>query len=269
VTAAIALEGVDFSYGRARVLHHVDLEVPAGSFTAVIGPNGGGKSTLLKVALGLLQPDRGRVRLLGETPARARRRVGYLPQSSLLDPEFPITARETVSHGRLGRGLMVGPFRRRDREAALAALAETGCADLADRPLARLSGGQRQRVLIARALATEPELLVLDEPAAGLDPESQTDLYDLLSELARRLTVVVVSHQVSLVSRHVQQVVCVHDGHLHLPGTTEIGPELADFFPDMQSMVLVRHDHAECPDPASHRPDSTSHRPEPEDPRHG
>ena len=215
----------------------------------MIGPNGGGKSTLLKLALGLLQPDSGEVRLLGEAPERARRRVGYLPQSTQLDTEFPITAREAVSHGRLGRGLNLGPFGRRDRDAALAALTETGCADLADRPLARLSGGQRQRVLVARALATEPDMLVLDEPAAGLDPESQTDLYDLLSTLSRRLTVVVVSHHVSLVSRHVQQVVCVHDGHLHLPTTAEIGPDLADFFPDMHTMVLVRHEHVDCPDP--------------------
>ncbi len=249
MTAAISLQGVDFSYGRRPVLHRVDLEVSAGCFTAVIGPNGGGKSTLLKLALGLLQPHRGEVRLLGERPERARRRVGYLPQTSHLDPDFPITAREAVSHGRLGRKINIGPFGRDDREAALDALRETGCLDLADRPLAKLSGGQRQRVLVARALATDPELLVLDEPAAGLDPDHQNELYDLLSELARRLTVLVVSHHVSLVSRHVQQVVCVHDGHLHLPSTTEISPDLADFFPDMQSMVLVRHEHDQCPAP--------------------
>ena len=255
MTAAISLRGVDFAYGRRLVLHHVDLEVPAGSFTAVIGPNGGGKSTLLRLALGLAQPDRGEVKLLGDRPERARHRVGYLPQTSHLDPEFPITAREAVSHGRLGRGWNLsrfGRFGRDDREAAMAALRETGCADLADRPLARLSGGQRQRVLVARALATEPELLVLDEPAAGLDPDSQNDLYDLLSTLAHRLTVLVVSHHVSLVSQHVQQVVCVHDGHLHMPTTAEISPELADFFPDMKSMVLVRHEHDDCPDPEAH-----------------
>jgi zinc transport system ATP-binding protein len=104
-------------------------------------------------------------------------------------------------------------------------------------------------VLIARALATEPELLILDEPAAGLDPQSQTELYDLLSRLADRLTVIVVSHHVNLVSSHVDLVVCVHDGHLHLPTTTEIGPELEDFFPDTRAMVLVRHEHHDCPEP--------------------
>ncbi len=251
-TPALAMHGVEFGYDGRRVLHGVELTVQTGSFTAVIGPNGGGKSTLLKVALGLLAPDRGEVRLLGEAPGRSRRRVGYLPQSAHLDPSFPVTVREAVGHGRLGRGRHLGPWRGPDREAVLAALAEVDATALADRPLAALSGGQRQRVLVARALATEPQMLVLDEPAAGLDPTSQNQLYDLLSHLSRRLTVLVVSHHVSLVSRHVDQVICIHDGHVHLPGTTEIPPELADFFPDMHSMVLVRHDHDDCP-PGEHR----------------
>ena len=249
MTAALELTGVGFAYRRQSVLHGVDLTVPHGSFTAIIGPNGGGKSTLLKLALGLLEPDQGTVRLLGDRPRDARRRVGYLPQSSHLDLDFPITAGEVVSHGRLGHGFQFGPFRRDDRRAALAALQETECADLANRSLSNLSGGQRQRVLIARALATEPEMLVLDEPSAGLDPASQTDLYNLLSRLAKRLTIIVVSHHVSLVSRHVNQVVCIHDGHLHMPTTAEIGPDLANFFPDMVNMVLVRHEHDHCPLP--------------------
>jgi zinc transport system ATP-binding protein len=242
----IELRGVTFAYGRRPVVHNVDLTVSPLSFTALIGPNGGGKSTLLKLALGLLAPDRGEVRLLGDRPERTRQRVGYLPQTARPDLGFPITVRDVVGHGRLGDGHRWGPMQDRDREAILTALQETGCADLADRPLSALSGGQRQRVLIARALVTRPELLVLDEPAAGLDPKSQNDLYDLLSQLAGRLTVLVVSHHMTLVSHHVQQVVCVHDGHLHVPGTTEIGPELAAFFPDMPNMLLVRHEHDNC-----------------------
>lgn len=249
---ALELRSVQFAYGRRPVLHDVDLSVPTGSFTAVIGPNGGGKSTLLKLALGQLSPDRGEVKLLGDPPARARHRVGYLPQVNQLDPHFPITAEQVVGHGRLGRGFRWGPLGRHDREIVARALHEVGCADLANRPFSKLSGGQRQRVLIARALATEPEMLALDEPAAGLDLQNQDDLYDLLSRLAERLTVLVVSHHVSLVSRHVQQVVCIHDGHLHLPSTAEIGPELRDFFPDGDSMVLVRHEHHDCPDGREH-----------------
>jgi zinc transport system ATP-binding protein len=244
--AALRMRGVDFAYGRRVVLHHVDLAVEQGTFTAVIGPNGGGKSTLLKIALGLAEPLRGEVELLGERPARARRHVGYLPQTAHLDPAFPVTVREVVGHGRLGGGRRWGPLRQDDRAAVDAALGEVDATDLADRPLAHLSGGQRQRVLIARALATDPRMLVLDEPAAGLDPASQTDLYDLLSHLAARLTVLVVSHHVSLVSRHVQQVICIHDGHVHVPATEAIPSELEDFFPDMQNMVLVRHAHDDC-----------------------
>ncbi|MDY0109102.1 MAG: metal ABC transporter ATP-binding protein [Candidatus Krumholzibacteria bacterium] len=247
MTPALAMRGVIFAYGRRPVVRDVDLTVQPQTFTAVIGPNGGGKSTLLKLALGLLTPDRGEVQLLGDRPERTRHRVGYLPQAARQDLAFPITVRDAVGHGRLGNGPRWGPWRRADRAAVAGALRETGCADLADRPLARLSGGQRQRVLIARALVTSPEMLVLDEPTAGLDPASQNDLYDLLSQLARRLTVLVVSHDMTLVSHHVQQVICVHEGHLHVPATTEIGPELATFFPDMPNMVLVRHDHDDCP----------------------
>lgn len=246
MTAAIELRQVTFGYGRRPVVHGIDLVVPPRTFTALIGPNGGGKSTLLKLALGLLVPDRGEVKLLGDRPERTRHRVGYLPQSARQDLSFPITVRDAVGHGRLGAGHRWGPLRRHDREAVQAAMQETGCADLADRPLSRLSGGQRQRALIARALVTAPDMLVLDEPAAGLDPASQNDLYDLLARLARRLSVLVVSHHMTLVSHHVEQVVCVHDGHLHVPDTATIGPELAAFFPDMPNMVLVRHEHDAC-----------------------
>ncbi|MBD3221738.1 ATP-binding cassette domain-containing protein [bacterium] len=251
---AVQLRDVRFAYGRETVLHGVDLEVPRGSFAAVIGPNGGGKSTLLKLVVGELSPSSGEVRLLGEAPGRSCRRVGYLPQNDHLDPEFPITVAEVVGHGRLSGGWRLGGLGRRDREIVRRSLEDVGCADLADRSYRALSGGQQRRVLIARALATEPEMLALDEPAAGLDPTSQHELYDLLSSLAERLTVLVVSHHVNLVSSHVDLVVCVHDGHLHLPSTEEIAPELEDFFPDTRSMVLVRHEHHDCPAP-EHRHD--------------
>ena len=250
VNDAVVLRDVTFAYGAVRVLHGANLTVPRGGFAALIGPNGSGKTTILKLMLGLLGPDRGEVRVLGEDPVRARPRVGYLSQMTPARPVVP-------HHGAPGgdarppqpaHGLRpAAPGRPRRRPARPRRRSRP--TDLADRPFADLSGGQRQRVLLARALATEPELLLLDEPTAALDPQAQQELYDLLVRLNPTLTIVVVSHDVSVVSRHIQQVLCVHDGHVHEPATHTLGEELADVFPGMPGMVLVRHAHHDCPPP--------------------
>ena len=206
----IEMASVWFGYGDRPVLEGVDLAIGPREFVSLVGPNGGGKSTLLKLALGLLTPQRGRVRLLGQEPAQARWRVGYMPQFAQLDPQFPVTLIDVVLMGRL-RGLApVGPFGAAHRRAAEAALSEVGLFEERKRSFAALSGGQRQRGLIARALACEPELLLLDEPTANLDMKVEEQLYDLLSQLSRRLTVVLVSHDVGFVSQFVQRVVCVN-----------------------------------------------------------
>jgi zinc transport system ATP-binding protein len=244
---AVALRDVSFAYGRHPVLRGVDLDILAGDFVSIIGPNGGGKSTLLKLMLGLLVPDRGTVRVLDTTPERARLRVGYMPQHAHVDPQFPVTAMDVVLMGRLGRRPPLGPFTARDREAAREALADTEALPLADRPFSELSGGQRQRVLIARALACEPELLLLDEPTASLDPGIQDDLYELLRRLNERMTLALVSHDVSVVSRHVSQVICVNVSVVQHPATALEG-ELAKLFPSESGVRLVRHDHHHHPE---------------------
>jgi zinc transport system ATP-binding protein len=208
---AIEIENLDFRFnGGPRVLEDVNLHIARGDFASVIGPNGGGKTTLIKLILGLFTPTTGAIRVLGETPLKARPRIGYMPQHAMMDPRFPVRALDVVMMGRLGRGLTFGSFSAADHRAAEAALAQVGLEEAGGRPFSDLSGGQRQRVLLSRALVTEPEMLLLDEPAAGLDQKVEKDFFELLQELNRHLTVVLVSHDLGFVSGFVRTVICVH-----------------------------------------------------------
>lgn len=204
--AAIEVEAVGFSYPgpSSAVLHEVGFRLAPGSFTALIGPNGAGKSTLLRILLGLLRPTTGAVRIFGSSPGRGSEPVGYVPQSVRIPDGFPLSVLDVALMGRYGR---IGLFRRpsaSDRTATMEALARVGLRDSADRRFSELSGGQKQRVLIARALAGEPRLLLLDEPTAGLDPAAAARFYLLLCELQseRGLTVLSASHDIEEVSRH-------------------------------------------------------------------
>jgi len=238
----ISLRNVDFAYDAEPVLADVTCHVHAGDFVSIIGPNGGGKSTLMRLMLGLAVPRRGEVRLLGGSPRSTRLRVGYMPQHMQIDPQFPMTVGDVVLMGRLAGALPAGPYAGSDREAATAALDACEALALRDRPFASLSGGQRQRVLIARALACTPEILMLDEPTASLDPGVQDELYALLKRLNETLTVVLVSHDVSVVSQHVNRVFCVNV-HVSEHCVTEIPDEMARLFYGPAGLRLVRHDH--------------------------
>jgi ABC-type Mn2+/Zn2+ transport system ATPase subunit len=205
----IALEGVAMGYGRAPILSGIDLALGAGDFLGLIGPNGAGKSTLLKTMLGILPPVAGRVR------RRRDLRVGYVPQHSRIDPIFPLTAREVVRSGGIGTK-PPGSGRLRlassSREEAEEALTRLGIAHLGDRPLRDLSGGQQQRVLIARALVRRPDLLVLDEPTAGMDIPSEQELLDFVTALSRDegLAVLLVVHQISLAAGRARRIAIVN-----------------------------------------------------------
>ncbi len=210
----IRLTHVDVIFQDVLVLEDVSLNVAPGDFLAIIGPNGAGKTTLLRVILGLVRPVSGAVRLFGKAPWELngeRRRVGYVPQVLSVDLNFPVRAGEVVLMGRYGR---VGLFRRPssdDRAAARRAMERVGIADLADRPLARLSAGQRQRAFLARALANDPDLLLLDEPTTGVDVAATESLYELLRRLHEEgITILVVSHDVGVVASYVDGVVCVN-----------------------------------------------------------
>jgi zinc transport system ATP-binding protein len=208
--AAIKLQNVYFSYNqreRQPVLQNVNITVEQGQFLAIVGPNGGGKTTLLKLLLNLLHPQQGQIQILGNAPAKARRLVGYLPQQINLDPAFPASILDLVLMGALGAGMA----RAQKYSSAYRALQLVGLRGMEHCNMAELSGGQRQKALIARALAANPQILCLDEPAAGLDPRAEQDFFDLLAALKREgLTILVVSHDLSFVSPYVERVICVN-----------------------------------------------------------
>jgi zinc transport system ATP-binding protein len=217
VSLAVELRGVTFGYAPGRpVLDNVDLTIEQGEFVAFAGPNGGGKTTLLRLALGLEQPTAGVARLLGDPAGQCSRRaeIGYLAQRAQLGGEAPATVHEVVAAGRLAGGGLLGPLRRSDREAIDEAIDRVGLLDRARVPLRTLSGGMQQRAFIAKALAARPALLVLDEPTTGVDAESQESLAALLDELHRelRVTILYVSHEFGAVERFVQRLVLVRGG---------------------------------------------------------
>lgn len=196
-------------YGSNLVLDKVSFRVEERTTLCMVGPNGGGKSTLLKVLLGLVRPESGRVEVLGMEPRRARLRVGYMPQYVQIDPLFPIEVDGIVRMGRLrGRGL--GFFSRKDHAATQRALEEVGLWDKRKEAFINLSGGMKQRVLIARALVAEPEILLLDEPTAMVDAHIEARLLEHLKALHDRMTIVLVSHDASFVSNLVDTVLCVN-----------------------------------------------------------
>jgi zinc transport system ATP-binding protein len=217
VPVAVELREVSFAYaGGPTVLGDVDLEIRAGEFVTIAGPNGGGKTTLLRIALGLERPDRGEALLFGEPADRVGRRfrIGYLAQRTRLGIDAPASVREVVAAGRVARRGLVRPFGRDDRRAIAEAIRLVGLEDQASTPIQRLSGGQQQRAYIAKALAGAPELLVLDEPTAGVDVDAQEAFGALLGNLHEELgvTILYVSHEFGAVEQLVERVILVRGG---------------------------------------------------------
>ena len=238
----IDLKDVCFAYQNGTpVIENANLQIMPGESGCIVGPNGGGKSTLLKILLGLLPVDRGSVRIFGKSPVEARRRVGYMPQYHQLDAAFPVSVLEVVLMGRVSARTLFG-FKKADKDFARSVLDELGIADLEQRSFAGLSGGQRQRVLIARALAGEPELLLLDEPTANIDPGAEEQFYLILEKLRKRMTVVTVSHDLGFVHRETDLVICVNKQVvIHKPAefTAETANEIYH-----HDMSLIKHDHS-------------------------
>ena len=228
MASAVEIQNLDFAYGQQLVLKHVNLPIEAGTTLGVVGPNGGGKTTLLRLLLGLHEPTRGAVRVQGLTPKNAVLRgdfVGYVPQNYSFSADFPLSVRQLARLGLVAKTGMLRPYSKDDKAFVDHLLDRVGVKDLADRPVGSLSGGQRQRVMIARALAAKPELLLLDEPTTGIDRAGQERFIQFLADLKRELslTVILVSHDLQTVSALADRVACLnvtlhyHDTPAHLP----------------------------------------------------
>lgn len=249
MSTVLAMEGVWFRYRPQQdwVLEDILLSMSGRDFLGLVGPNGGGKTTLLRLILGLHVPSRGSVRVLGQDPRRAARRIGYVPQRAQADESVPHTCREVVLLGRLARAPWGCRFGAADRAAAERAMAQCGVLDLAHRPLSSCSGGQRQRVFISRALAAEAELLILDEPMGGVDVHQEEQLTRLLADLHARLPVILVSHDLAAVSASVDRVACCNR-KLTVHSANEAGCHLIHehYHGRTPLLHLHHHDHA-CP----------------------
>ncbi|MBF0100544.1 MAG: ABC transporter ATP-binding protein [Desulfobacterales bacterium] len=204
----LEINDVFFGYNRQVVLENINLTIREFDFVAMIGPNGGGKTTLLKLILGLLKPHKGTIRVFGSPAQKASHFIGYVPQNIHINVNFPITALDVVCMGKLGPEKKNS--RNMDRDDALTILEKLSMSAYANRKMGELSGGQRQRVFIARALISNPKLLLLDEPTASIDSKGQSEFYDLLKQLNQELTIIVVSHDLLVISSHVKSVACLN-----------------------------------------------------------
>ncbi|MBN1856349.1 MAG: metal ABC transporter ATP-binding protein [Dehalococcoidia bacterium] len=219
----VTLSHVSVDYEGIPALDDVSLTIYENDFVGIIGPNGGGKSTLLKVILGLVTPRKGEVQLWGQPLQKATQRIGYVPQHTSFDRDFPITVWNVVLMGRLSHRHMLHSYNASDKAKAMEALETVGIAELRKRPIGSLSGGQQQRAFIARALVHDTALLLLDEPMANVDSNAQDEFYSLLSRLRRQMAIMMVSHDLTAISVNVDKVACLNKT-LYYHGSKEIPP---------------------------------------------
>jgi len=227
----IETHNLNFSYNGQPVISGVNLKIKSGDFMAMIGPNGGGKTTLLKLMLGLLKADSGSIRIFGKPPKEVSYRIGYVPQDIHINQNFPISASDVVLMGKLKPGRGWSRHAKEDRMEALQALERVGIGKYSNRRIGELSVGQKQRVFIARALVTDPDILFLDEPTASIDTKGQNEFYAILKELNHKITIIVVSHDLMVISRYVKSVACVNQS-LHYHGHAELTGEMIEMMYD-------------------------------------
>jgi zinc transport system ATP-binding protein len=235
----IQTEHLYFAYDRLPILEEVNMTVNHLDSICIVGPNGGGKTTLLKIILGLLKPDRGSIKVFGRSPQEGRDRIGYVPQHANYDPQFPVTVFDVILMGRLGK-IAAGPYSGADKEAAGMALEQMGLQDYAHMLFSDISGGQRQRALIARALASGGELLLLDEPTSNIDKETEVHLFEILKTLNQRMTIMLVTHDVGFASTFFKSVACINRKVFIHPTSELTGHLIQDTYGG--EIRMIRHD---------------------------
>lgn len=224
----VEIRNVYAQLNSSPTLENISLTIEENDFLAVIGPNGAGKTTLLKIILGLVKPNRGEVKLFGENPKKTRKLVGYLPQNTFFDPNFPITVKEVVQMG-IYKGI-AKKLSCEDKKAVSKALETLGIQHLRNRHIGELSGGELQKVFIARAIVRKPKLLLLDEPTISIDPETQRKLYQLLSKLREEMAIVIVTHDIGVIPSYVEKIACLNRKLFYHGPTEEALEKLEDVY---------------------------------------
>lgn len=226
VKSLIEINNASVCYGHVCALKNINLEVKEKEFLAILGPNGGGKSTLLKLILGFEEPIEGNVKIFGDKPKNIRNKIGYVPQFSKFNKGFPINVQEVILMGRLDKKIIpFFRFKNEDKNKAEYVMKKLGIYKLRKRQIGQLSGGQMQKVLIARALIMEPKILLLDEPTASLDASTKTDIYTLLKELNKDMTIILVTHDLEVVSTYVNSIACINK-KLYYHGESKIDNDI-------------------------------------------
>ena len=240
---AIKLDNVSVSFDGTQVLKDISVTLDQGEFLGIIGPNGGGKTTLLKVLLGLLPPDKGEVSIFGKNPSKAGHYLGYVPQYSNFDVQFPINVWDVVLMGRVGELGWKPFFSKKDKKIANKALKMVEMEDYKERQISKLSGGQQQRVLIARALTTQPKILLLDEPTASVDEKVRSGIYELLKKLNenKNMTIILVTHDIGVISSYVKKVACLNKYFIY-HGSDELTQEMIEASYECP-VDLIAHGH--------------------------
>ena len=240
--SVIKICDLHFSYGNPVILEDIQLDIKANEFVGMVGPNGSGKTTLLKIILGLLDPDKGSVEVLGKQPHQAVKEIGYMPQFTAFSRDFPINVEETVLMGRLGNTSSIGFFSKKDKQLAGESMEAVEILDLKKRSIGSLSGGQLKRVLIARALACNPKIMILDAPTANIDMKAEKDIFNQIKKLKEKITIIVVTHDIGFISQYITKVACINRTLVCHPTSELTGETIENLYGTHVHMVHHHHE---------------------------